>query len=151
MSVMVTPAASDGPWFVAVNVNVVSWPATGSVDAAAFTNSISADGVIGPGGGTGVGLVLLPGFGSGVSLDADAVLPRSEPSPVYDGLSLTVKVNVADAPEASVASGPQETVCPTAVQPSTDYTNVNPAGSGSLTRTLTADASEGPLFVTVTS
>jgi hypothetical protein len=93
---------------------------------------------------------LLPGVGSGVEEVTVAVLLIEEPFGVA-GETLTVRENVADAPEASermlqVMVGPVvqlnggPTVCPS-------ETNVVFGGSVSLHETLAA--ADGPAFATV--
>jgi hypothetical protein len=100
----------------------------------------------GPTGGAPAGFVLFCGWGSLVSDATVALLMMSAPLPVYVGFNWTTMSKVCVPPTASVGSTGQLTICPAAVQPAADATNVVCEGSGSVVRTFTAV--DGPLFVT---
>src|SRR5881296_387624 len=86
--------------------------------------------------------LLLVESGSAVAASARATLSRV---PVAGAVTVTVRDRLA--PLARVANAGQVTTPAAAVPPSLAETKVTPAGR--VSRTTTAEASEGPLLVTV--
>src|SRR5438093_955580 len=82
------------------------------------------------------GFALFDRDGSAVSLPATATFPKSDPFPVYPASRRTVNTQDFEAPGANEACGPHVTVCPTAVQPSTEDTNANGTGRASVAFTF---------------
>lgn len=146
-SVTTTLRASEGPLLVVRTSYSYSWPGTvGPAPSGVLTVARSDTGSKGPGGSTGSGL-LLAGSGSVASELPVALLPRSDPSPWYEGLSRAWKLQLLVSPAASCGSGPHVTVCATAVQPSEEPTKEIPLGS--LSVAVTFRATDGPLFLAV--
>src|SRR5439155_1368257 len=87
--------------------------------------------------------LLLVESGSTVAASARATLSRV---PVAGAVTVTVRDRLA--PLARVANAGQLTTAPANVPPLLAETKVTPAGN--VSRTTTADASDGPLLMTVT-
>ena len=139
---MTGPAASDGPWFVAVSTTAPLVPGT-----MVGVETLSARSARAGPATTVADAVLSAGDGSLEVVVADALPPAIGPGGVEDA-SLTGSVTVTAAPSATGPATTHVTLVPVPLQPFGSVPTITDAG-GVYVNVVGPAASDGPLFVAV--